>query len=725
MSATFNSIYSTGLSGLRATQAAIGVASQNISNANTPGYVRAEIQLSPRSNFGVGQGVEVTGVRRAADQFLAAASYIAEATRGSSAVRADVLGRAQAAFGDPTSSASIFSTLGDFWASLESLSVDPSSSLRRNEAITALETTYSELETVGTTIQSLISETDQRIADAVSEVQNLIDHIAELNNEIRLTQHVGADPSAAQNAQSELVDRLSELIDVRVSPQSNGGLFIRTSGGGLLVGAEAAQLSYTAKTGDFATQGVITINPDLGTQSNLEQYISGGRLAGLLQLRDQDLPALAEGVGGLAGELADALNKVHNENVGTPAPSSLVGRQTGLVGDDALNFTGIAIVGVTDSDGALAQRLTIDFDNGQIVGAAPAATYTFANNIDAFTTALNTALGAATPAGSATFTNGALSLSVSGGGVLVQQDSVDPNVTGDTATPSDRAGRGFAHFFGLNDIVQRDTPLFFETGLSSTDLHHLQSGGELSFQITDSDGRYITQRTVAISGALTGATSTWGDVVTALNATGTGIGGFGSFQLNATTGRLELTENSGYKIELLGDSTQRGATGVSLTALNGLSERATAGRAIDLSVDSDVLYDTGRLSLGRPNIHTAIGQQLIEAGDNRGAFALLSARDTSRDFPAAGVMSAQSTSLELYASRLGGEAGRLAASASREATGAEAVASAAFDRRAQVEGVNLDDELLKMTQYQNAYAAAARLIQAATEMLDTLLSIGR
>ena len=38
--------------------------------------------------------------------------------------------------------------------------------------------------------------------------------------------------------------------------------------------------------------------------------------------------------------------------------------------------------------------------------------------------------------------------------------------------------------------------------------------------------------------------------------------------------------------------------------------------------------------------------------------------------------------------------------------------------------MSLDDELLKMTTYQNAYAAAARVIQAATEMLDVLMAIG-
>ena len=80
--------------------------------------------------------------------------------------------------------------------------------------------------------------------------------------------------------------------------------------------------------------------------------------------------------------------------------------------------------------------------------------------------------------------------------------------------------------------------------------------------------------------------------------------------------------------------------------------------------------------------------------------------------------------LAAYAARLGGEAGRRASDAARAATGAEAVASAAMDRRSEIQGVNLDDELLRMTNFQNSYAAAARVIQAATEMLDILMMIG-
>lgn len=711
------SVLMTGLSALRASQTGLGVASQNIANANSPGYVRTELNLAPRTNMGPGAGVEVSSIRRAADRFLATASYISAASYGAASARADLLSRAQASFGDPNTDTTLFATLDQFWSAMTEIGVDPSSSLRRDDAVSALQSTFLETRRVGESIQSLITEADQRIADSVADAQSLMNRIAALNAEIQLTKRTGAEASAAENAQSALVDELSDLMDVRVTPLSEGGVHVRTSGGALLVGVNAAKLSYTPNTSPFATYGVISLNEDLGTQANLEPLLLSGRIKGLLDVRDRDLAGLAEALGGFSGAIADALNEVHNENASAPAIGNMVGRQTGLLGTDSVGFTGAATIGIVDSTGALRQRLAIDFDAGTITGEAPAAVFAFAaGTISSFAAALNSALGAATPAGSASFAGGVLSLNVgSSGGLVVQQNA---------AEPSDRAGRGFSHFFGLNDLVSRPTPLFFESGVQGSDPHGFAAGGTVSYQIRDAAGRAIATRNITISGPLAGAGSDWNDLIGALNATGTGLGEFGAFSLDAATGRLAFAGNPAFKVALISDSTGRGATGVSLTALNGMSSASTAGRAIEVDVNPLVNAAPSRLAVGRPNLSAAIGQRVIEAGDNRGSSALVAARDSIRTFAGAGALSQQSASLAVYAARLGGEAGRISSDAKRAAEGAEAVATAAADRRAQVEGVNLDDELMHMTTFQNSYAAAARVIQAAQDMLDILMSIG-
>ncbi len=714
---TISSVLLSGLSGMRAAQSGMTTVSQNISNANTPGYVRTDLVLAPRSDMGAGAGVEVVAIKRAADRFLATASYIAEAARGAAAARSDILARAQSNFGDPASETSMFATLDDFWSAMTEIGVDPGSTLRRVDAVSTLQTMYSEVGRIGESLQDLIAEADQRIGDSVDEAQSLMNRIAQLNDEIRLTKRAGADASGAENAQSALIDQLSSLLDVRVSPQTDGGVHVRTSGGALLVGVTAATISYSPNSSPFTTHGTIKINEHLGTQSNLEPFLLGGEIKGLLQVRDQDLVGLTEALGGFAGALADALNEVHNENASSPPVGNLVGRQTGLLATDALGFTGQATVAVTDVTGNLRERLSIDFDAQTITAEAPAGSFSFAGGTIAdFTNALNAALGATVPSGSASFSGGVLSLNVSNsGGLVIQQDSADP---------ADRAARGFSHFFGLNDLVSRPTPLFFESGVQGSDLHGLQAGGEITYQVRDTLGRSVATRTVSISGLLAAPGADWDGLLAALNTNGTGLGEFGSFSLDSATGRVSFTPGPNYQVALVGDSTQRGSTGVSFTSLHGLSQSATAGRALETSVEDQIAANPGRLAVGRPDLTAAIGARVIEGGDNRGASALVGARDSVRSFDAAGFLTAQSTTLAVYAARLGGEAGRLAADAQRAEIGSAAVATAAADRRAQIEGVSLDDELLKMTTYQNSYAAAARVIQAATDMLDILMSIG-
>ena len=712
------SVLLAGLSGLRAAQTGVATVSQNIANANTPGYVRTEMTLAPRTQIGAGAGVEITGIKRAADQFLATANYIASASAGSASARADLLSRAQQNFGDPSSASSMFGMVDEYWSALTQLGVDPSSSLRRSDAVSALQATYSEIQRIGDSLQQLIGEADQRIGDAVSESQNLMNRIAELNNEIRLNKRTGTDTSSAENAQSALIDQLSELMDVRATLQPDGSTHVRTGGGALLVGVNAAKISYTPNPSSYATHGVITLNEELGSNTNLETSLTGGSIKGLLQARDTDLPGLAEALGGYAGALADALNAVHNENASSPAVSSMTGRQTGLLSTDALNFTGTATLAITDASGILRDRLTIDFDAQTITSEAPSNVVSFAGGgtIGDFVDALNTALAAESPSGSASFNNGVLSLNLNNnGGIVIQQDDADPAL---------RAGRGFSHFFGLNDLVSRPTPLFFESGISGNDLHGFSDGGAVSYQVRDTQGRLIANRTISIDGPLSAPGATWNDLLSALNASGTGLGEYGTFSRDSTTGQVSFTANPAFNVQLVNDTTQRGGTGVAFSALNGLDASATAGRATEIDVNPLVAANTSRLAVGRPDISVNLGTKVIEAGDNRGANALVAARDAMRSFGAAGVLSAQTGSLATYAARLGGEAGRLATDAERQATGAAAVATAAADRRGEKESVSIDDELMKMTTYQNAYAAAARVIQAATEMLDVLMTIG-
>lgn len=699
-------IFGNALTGLQASQTALKVVSQNIANANTPGYVRASAQFTPQVIAGAGAGVSVEAITRAADRFLAEAQRSAAATQGASIARAELLDRAQQIFGDPNGDQTLFTSIDDVFSAFLSIAQDPSSSISRNSTISALQDLLSEFSRTAESIEGLRLEADERLGEAIAEADGLLGRISDLNGQIALTRQSGGDASTAESARDQLIDQLSGLIDLRTTQKSDGTVELRTTNGALLVGTTASRLSYGDFANAFGVPGSIAINPGLPTEAQFDPAVGNGRIAGLIRARDVDLPNLGDALANLAAELSDALNATHANTAGDPPASTLVGRQTGLLGTDSLNFTGAAVVGVVDADGELVRRITIDFDNGQIITENPADTRAFTGTVGNLVTRLNEALQLAPAQGTAVFSDGALTLT--GGAGLVLGD-VEGNA-------SAREGRTFAHFFGLNDLVRSESPLFYEAGIAGADAHGLGGGGALDFQITDANGRVISAPSIAVTG------TTWTNYIAALNSTTTGIGQYATASLNGE-GRLVVTPRPGYEVDLTRDTTERGTTGVSVSELFGLSRATTATRALGLAVNTAITDDPRRLGAGLPDLTADIGARIVESGDSRGAAALSAVRDAAQSFSAAGNLAQQTTTLSLYASRLAGEAGRAADQLAKAQAGAEAVYTAATERRAQQEGVSLDDELVRMTQFQQSYAAASRVIQAAREMFDILVNL--
>ena len=94
-----------------------------------------------------------------------------------------------------------------------------------------------------------------------------------------------------------------------------------------------------------------------------------------------------------------------------------------------------------------------------------------------------------------------------------------------------------------------------------------------------------------------------------------------------------------------------------------------------------------------------------------------------RSFQAVGLAPAATSTLSNYSAALSARIGAAASNADTNQTNATAAATEAQSRRSGVEGVNLDQELVSLTTYQQAYNASARLLTAAKDMYDTLLAL--
>ncbi|MBC7168832.1 flagellar hook-associated protein FlgK [Phenylobacterium sp.] len=696
---SLTAVLKTANSGLVASQVGLRAVSDNIANVNTTGYVRKTVDQQQLVVGGRGMGVEVSGVKRVTDQYLQLATLSAASEASRWDVVAQYMDNAQSLFGDPSGESFFFARLDEIWSSFAATANDPSSSLLRSQALSSVEDFLNEGARINSSIAELGRTVDTEITANVDRINDLLDQINKLNADISRAKLVDADASGSENIQSQLVDELSGLMNIQISARSDGGLIVRSTEGVMLAGDGAARLTYSRTD---STKGYITATTAAGSGVGKPISITGGALRGLMDLRDDKLPGLSDQLGEFMARASEAINAAHNAASTVPAQASLTGRNTGLDLPTAISgFTGSTTVAIVDAAGVLSHRVDIDFDAGTMsVNAGPATAFTPAS----FLTDLNTALGAN---GSATFTNGVLSISAATGGVAIDEGT------------SQKAGRAFSHFFGLNDIVRSGGFTNYDTGLRPTDPHGFTPGQQLTLRLAQQDGKPIRDVTVTVP-----AGATMADLVNALNDNTTGVGLYGAYSLDSNgaltfTGAAPLYATS----SVVQDNTARGAGGPSMSELFGIGGLERASRANDLQVDGAFSADPMKLGLAKLDLSVAAGQPVLTPGDGRGALGLATAGDVVMRFGAAGTLGAANMTVSRYASEFGGSIGREASAADTRRSSAQAVQTEAVNRRQAVEGVNLDEELVRLTTYQQAFNASARMIQAAKELFDVLTNI--
>jgi len=697
------------LSGLQAAQLGMRTTSNNVANVNTPGYARTEVQQTARNAGGQGMGVEVTGVVRIADRYLQAASMRAASDASAAEAVSAVLDRLQAQFGSTDDEGALFGRLNQAFSSLGAAAADSAERVSRLSAASDIQSFFDEAARLSAEVRALRDEADARIAGGVTRVNELLSELQDLNSQAQSLNASNSDTTGAQNRQSELLDELSTFMDIRTEKQPDGRLFVSTADGVGLLNNSLLELNYVAAgNGAYGVDyGQITAQVSAsGATVDLTPSIKSGEIRGFMDLRDIELPSIADGLAEFAAGAADALNAAHNDAASYPPPNTLEGRQTGLVTSDILRGSGSANVAIVSATGELVRNVQVDVGAGGFTVDGVGAPL-----IGDLVIQLNAAFGGDA---TATFSEGRLRITATdpANGVATGQDAADPSSIG---------GRGFAHFFGLNDLVDSARPSFFETGLEPGSFHQLNPGGSLGFKVVAPDGRRLQEIDVAVAGA------TIADQLAALNDPATGLGQYGAFTLGGD-GRITFTASAGYErheLEVIRDSTQRGDTGLSFTQIFGLGDAARMTRSEGLSVPEALRANPERLSFAKLDLDgaTVPGDLVLSEGDNRGGQELFASLEAKREFNAAGGLAGGHASLGEYAARLAGNIGAQAARAERAESAAQTVKTSADLKRADVEGVNMDEELANMMLLQQTYNASARLIQAAKEMTDTLLNI--
>jgi len=696
---SLSEILGSALSGLTAAQAGLRAVSTNVANATTPGYARQRVSLTPQVLGGRSVGVVVGEPQRVADRFLETTVYRRSGDVGRAEAEATYLDRLQTLMGEPGSSAGLPARLN----AISSSAIDMASLKASPQSVAVftgrVQDALDSLKQLDSDVQNIRSEVGAEIGSSVERINSLLVRIYDLNDSIATVTGLGKGTSGAADQRLQAVDELSSLVKVTVRDQVDGRVTIETASGAALLDGRLRQLSYPA-AGASAGQTIyppIDIRfadklgqPGASTGEVIDTSAVGGRLGGLIDLRDRALPAFSSKVGTLFTGMAEALNAVSNARSAVPPPQSLVGHTTALDAGDRLGFTGSAVFAVVQADGTLTARTQVDFT---ALGAG--ATVTDAVN------AINAGLGASA---TATFANGKLTITAAsaGAGIAVAQDP---------AAPSDRAGVGFSQFFGLNDLIEGGTGVLAPTGFNASDPTGFTAGQTTQLVLRDVTGRRLAEQTLTAT-----AGATFGNLITDLNSGP--LSAYGSFALD-NRGRVAFTPLPsvlGSTVSIVADSTDRLGTGRTFSEISGLGggtrSLATA------NVRDIILNDPAQLALAKFDTTAAIGSKALGKGDFSGALDFGDQMSKAIDLGANGTLS-----METFASRILGGAGTDASRANDRLADMTARRDDAVNRRDNFSGVNIDEELSLMVVLQNSYAASARVVSTANAMYDTLLGM--
>lgn len=309
--------YEIGISGLQAAQNALNVIGNNIANAATEEYHRQEVDLRPKDdNYTngvlIGQGVDFDNIKRYVDQLLDTEIVNQGSTVSQLARELEGLRTMESTFAELSASA-LSSALDGFFNSLQDLSGNPSDTNLQNMVVADGETLAFHLQNMGSMLSGIEENTYNEARDTVDEINLIGTQIAGLNKTIYSMTVKGDNVNNLLDQRAGLVGRLSELAGVKTYNRENNVIDVTIGDTTIVIGSSVAQLEVglVSNSGEFD----IGIGP-VGT-GKYDTDFSGGKLGGLLSLRNTIARDVGNKLDTLAESIITGINGQHFQGVGT------------------------------------------------------------------------------------------------------------------------------------------------------------------------------------------------------------------------------------------------------------------------------------------------------------------------------------------------------------------------------------------------------------------------
>lgn len=291
---------------------AINVTGSNIANVNTPGYSRLRPMFesvgTKDATSAQGQaGVRIADVERIYDRFLETQIVEQQSSLANYSAQEDILGRVESVLNE-NAGGGINDALSAFLNAWGNLSIDPSSKSRRDMLLSTaqnLSYTFNQKAKEITDIQLAANES---VADSVTTLNGYLTQMVKLNKNIVDAESAGNSASTLRDQRGELLNEIGKIIDVSYVEKSDGSLYIYlpSNGKALVEGINKWDLQAERNS-----NGMYDIVFQTDPLQPINDQINGGKLAGLLEVRDHAIPSYLDQLNQTASSIINKVNKIH------------------------------------------------------------------------------------------------------------------------------------------------------------------------------------------------------------------------------------------------------------------------------------------------------------------------------------------------------------------------------------------------------------------------------
>jgi flagellar hook-associated protein 1 FlgK len=664
-----------GKTALNAAQQALTVTAHNVANVNTPGYSRQEAVLTERSpiNGGPGQvgtGVQVTEIRRIVDSFINRELTSSHETLGQLAISRDQLFQIQNIFGD-SNDQGIGAQLSEFFNSLQDVAATPSEVTSRAVLLAKSALLTNTITQAAGELSSRRSSVNDQVKQTITEINSLAARVAELNNKIAPVEISGQNANDLRDQRDQAINDLAQLIDISVIEGENGALSVFVGRGQVVVENHMSRNLIAVELLDNG--GMVNVQYDTGSarSSDITSLISGGRLGGLLNIRDTIIPGLQASFDKLSSGLVNEVNQLHRQGYGLDGSTGLdfFSPVTVTVHDKSTNQGSATL-----ASGQITANSLLTLQDYEIRFSSATA-YSIVNTTTGATIKGNytgiavTAPSADVPVSIVTGTNDTLTVTVDG-------------TASGTITLTGAASPGQSYTSGASLAVELQTKINADGTLQAAGRSVVVTYDASTSRFTITSNAATSISAVDVSGNASATLGLASGTTTAASGTYSGPQTFTIDGMQVSLSGVAVA-NDKFSVNSYSDS----AKSISMSLTSASRVAASSTRA---GVPGNNAIVLALVALQRKSI-AAIGNTTFS--------------DAYRVAATSVGVAAQSVDTRLDAQTI--------------------LHEQLESFRAQSSGVSIDEELVNMLKYQRAFEAASRLIVMTDEMLQTLLNMKR